>query len=388
MVKTDMFQLYVSFTALIIQKATALYTGRASWLGTSSSSSSSPTPNYEEHLPIIYVILGINGTPHVRAIVDHQDSCPSSMLDEDVEMNLNEIQLSERAMGNPINDNKMPYKFPVKVCELIAQTESHKHLLEQGSLSLDFKGKSYQVPKVTSNPKRFMFISDTGLRIKPTNLGLGNIATGEAPCNASTVYGIHQCPFNFTQQDLNQPQTGNFQGLDEWYFKQLVDDAASKDADVIMHLGDYLYRQGPCPVNNTDMLDKETKDCSAINLPEHATEEEIADDTIMNYIPGEYGDNWWGWWGDFFWPFLKLLAKSPLVALRGNHEVCGRFEMFMMLLFDFGILQLICSTYTARGGYGYFMFLSPVEMEDYCLGNVPPYSIKFQNEQFLVMDDR
>jgi len=109
MVKTDFFQLIVSLSALLVQTTAALYTGSASWLGTSSSSNSSPTPNYKDHLPIIYVILGINGTPHVRAIVDYNDTCPSSMHEEDVEINLNEIQLNERAIGNPINDNKMPY---------------------------------------------------------------------------------------------------------------------------------------------------------------------------------------------------------------------------------------------------------------------------------------
>jgi hypothetical protein len=268
--------------------------------------------------------MGINGTPHIRAIVDYDETCPSPMHKEDIESNLKEVQLDERVLGNPINENRMPYKFPVKVCELkVEEGTTHRKLLEKGLLHLNYKDQSYPVPRVKSNPERFMFTADTGLRIKPYNLGLGDVVTGEPPCNASTVYGIHQCYLNFTQNDLKQPQTGNFQGLDEWYLKQLVDDAASKDVDVVVHLGDYLYRQGPCPINNTDTSDNETKDCSAVNTPERVTADEEVDATGMNFIPGEYGDNWFGWWGDFFWPFLELLKAAPMIALRGNHEICG-----------------------------------------------------------------
>jgi hypothetical protein len=304
--------------------------GKTSWLGSSGTSS---TPDYQHHLPIIYIILGINGTPHIRAIVDYNETCPSPMHKEDVESNLQEVQLDVRVLGNPINENKMPYKFPIKVCELkVEEGTVHRKLLEKGLLHMNWKNQSYPVPRVKSSPSRFMFISDTGLRIKPSNLGLGNVASGEYPCNATTVYGIHQCYVNFTKDDLKEPQTGSFQGLDEWYLKQIVDDAISQDVDVVVHLGDYLYRQGPCPINNTDYLDGDTKDCSAINLPEHATADDIANDTVMNFIPGEFGDNWWGWWGDFFWPFLELLKTAPIIALRGNHEICGKLETFVCLL--------------------------------------------------------
>jgi hypothetical protein len=34
------------------------------------------------------------------------------------------------------------------------------------------------------------------------------------------------------------------------------------------------------------------------------------------------------------------------------------------------------------------MFLSPIEIEDYCLEKFDPYAVKFEHEQFLVMDDR
>eukprot|EP00804_Cyclotella_cryptica_P008753 CCRYP_018463-RB/>CCRYP_018463-RB protein AED:0.03 eAED:0.03 QI:300/1/1/1/0.66/0.5/4/814/481 len=336
--------------------------GQSSWLG--SSGASSTPQDYKSYFPIIYVVFGVNGTPHVRAIVDIDDDCPSPLHEEDVAENLGEVRLDTRVLGNPINDNKMPYKFPVRVCELKVEDHSfHRKLLEEGRLKISWNEKSYLVPRVKSNPERFMFTADTGLRIKPSNLGLGNVASGEPPCNSTTVYGIHQCLLNFTKEDLTQPQTGSFQGLDEWHFKQLIDSATSKDIDVFIHLGDYLYRQGPCPINNTDYLDKETKNCSAVNIPEFASADDMVFGTVMNFIPGEYGDNWWGWWSDFFYPALNLLKEAPIIALRGNHEICE------------------------RGGYGYFMFLSPVELEDYCLERFAPYAVKFTHEQFLVMDD-
>jgi hypothetical protein len=270
--------------------------------------------------------LGINGTPHVRAIVDVDDVCPYQLLEEDIAESMREAQLDTRVLGKPINDNKMPYKFPVRVCEMkIEDRTFDRILLEDGKLKISWKEKSYAVPRVKSNPRRFMFTADTGLRIKPKNLGLGNVASGEPPCNSTTIYGIHQCFLNFTKEDLTQPQTGSFQGLDEWHFKQLVDSASSKDIDVIIHLGDYLYRQGPCPINNTDFLDQETKNCSAVNVPEFAEADEMVLGTVMNFIPGEYGDNWWGWWSDFFYPTLNLLKKAPIIPLRGNHVICGTF---------------------------------------------------------------
>jgi hypothetical protein len=301
--------------------------GNASWLGSTGPSS---TPNSKAYFPIIYVVLGIRGTPHIRAIVGIQDSCPSPLHKEDVSENIAEVEsLNTRVLGNPINENKMPYKFPVRVCELkVEEGTFHRKLLEGGMMILSWKNRSYSLPRVKSNPTRFMFTADTGLRIKPSNLGLGNIANGEAPCNSSTVYGLHQCLINFTKEGLIQEQTGSFQGFDEWYLKELADDASTKNIDVVIHLGDSLYRQGPCPLNNTDFFDNETKDCSAVNVPEHVSAEEIVPGTIMNFIPGEYGDNWWGWWADFFFPMLNLLKEAPIIAVRGNHEICGKLPFF------------------------------------------------------------
>ncbi len=159
-------------------------------------------------------------------------------------------------------------------------------------------------------------MGDTGLRLKPSNLGLGKLGSDNSPegpdCTAPPIYGINQCYTNFTQEDLTQNQTGSFQGIDEWYFKEMADSAAEEDIDLIVYVGDYLCKlrlmsfsysvrlcshssllnladqQGPCPLNNTAGAD-----CSAVNLPSFINEP-ITEGTVMNFIPGTYGDNWWG----------------------------------------------------------------------------------------------
>jgi hypothetical protein len=123
-----------------------------------------------------------------------------------------------------------------------------------------------------------------------------------------------------------------------------------------------------CPYNVFDSESNSTESCSAINQPEFAKASEIPPNLTMNFIPGYWGDNWWGWYADFFYPAMKLLETAPLIPTRGNHEKCG------------------------RGGYGYFLFLSPNERDEdadvlLCETQSKIYDIKFKNEQFLLIDD-
>lgn len=123
-----------------------------------------------------------------------------------------------------------------------------------------------------------------------------------------------------------------------------------------------------CPFDVVDSETNTTESCSAMNLPEFAKASEIPPDVTMNFIPGYWGDNWWGWYADFFYPAMELLQTAPFIPTRGNHEKCG------------------------RGGYGYFLFLSPNEPDEnedvlQCETQSKIYDIKFKNEQFLVVDD-
>ena len=64
--------------------------------------------------------------------------------------------------------------------------------------------------------------------------------------------------------------------------------------DLVIHVGDYLYRERPCP-------------------------------PVMPAAPARLsGDDWPAWQADFFAPAATLLAAAPWVMVRGNHENCER----------------------------------------------------------------
>lgn len=114
----------------------------------------------------------------------------------------------------------------------------------------------------------------------------------------------------------------------------------------MVHVGDYLYRQGPCA---------NTTNCTGINNASFPLE------------PGMWGDNWHGWYADFFEPSMPLLAAAPWIAMRGNHEQCD------------------------RGGHGYFLFLDPRPLPanwtgDYCRPYTEMYTVPFDHQQYAVLD--
>jgi hypothetical protein len=77
-----------------------------------------------------------------------------------------------------------------------------------------------------------------------------------------------------------------------WPFKALAAQAATAAPDLVIHVGDYLYREPPCSSGE------------------------------QHPCPTDYG--WAGWDADFFTPARKLLEKAPWLMVRGNHEACGR----------------------------------------------------------------
>ncbi len=80
--------------------------------------------------------------------------------------------------------------------------------------------------------------------------------------------------------------------------------AATKQVEVVIHLGDYLYRESPCPAGN--------KGCEG----------------------SPWGDSLSVWQADFLTPADKLLASAPWLLLRGNHEECTRAGKGWSRLFD------------------------------------------------------
>ena len=124
-----------------------------------------------------------------------------------------------------------------------------------GAASASVGGMNLPIPVAT--PNRILVLGDTGCRIKGGAL-----------------------------QACNDPAA--------WPFPVLAATAARMKPDLVIHVGDYLYREEPCPAGNSGCAGSPS------------------------------GDNWPSWQADFFAPAAPLLAAAPWVIARGNHEDCQR----------------------------------------------------------------
>jgi hypothetical protein len=88
-----------------------------------------------------------------------------------------------------------------------------------------------------------------------------------------------------------------FQGCNDparWPFAEVARRAAAMRPDQVIHVGDYHYRESPCPAGR--------EDCAG--------------------SPWGYGYD--AWEADLFRPAAPLLTAAPWVFVRGNHESCSR----------------------------------------------------------------
>lgn len=154
------------------------------------------------------------------------------------------------------------------------------------------------LPLPVSDPQRIVVFGDTGCRIKGTAL-----------------------------QDCSDPEA--------WPFPRIAAEAAKLKPDLVIHVGDYLYRENACPAN-------------------------------FNGCTGTpFGDNWPTWDADFFAPAGPLLAAAPWVIVRGNHEDCQ------------------------RAGPGFLRLLGPSPFDPAvpCSEHLAPYSIPLDRMTLVVADN-
>jgi hypothetical protein len=123
--------------------------------------------------------------------------------------------------------------------------------------------------------QRIVVIGDTGCRIKGANV-----------------------------QDCNDPR--------RWPFALLVRRAAAERPDLVIHVGDYYYRETACPASYAGCADS------------------------------PHGDQWPSWQADFFDPAQPLLDAAPWVFARGNHESCDRGGKGWNRLLDAGSAASSC----------------------------------------------
>ncbi len=221
-------------------------------------------------LPGPWVELASDGGLDVRSIIAPGMPCPKVVADD--------VAVASNMRGQPDAD------YPVQVC--IAHTAA-----SASSLTVD----GLPVPVLPNPIKRIVVIGDTGCRLKGA----------------------------FTQ-DCNDPV--------KWPFATVARLAAARRPDLVIHVGDYHYRESACPTGQAG--------CSG----------------------SPFGDNWAVWQKDFFTPAAPLLAAAPWVMLRGNHELC------------------------ARGGHGWFRLLDPHPDADDCVSTTEPYRLRLSPLNLLMFD--
>ncbi|MBV8592857.1 MAG: metallophosphoesterase [Caulobacteraceae bacterium] len=159
--------------------------------------------------------------------------------------------------------------FPNRVCAAA---------IPPGARRLSIDGRA--LPVLSKRPSRIVVLGDSGCRLK------GHVA-----------------------QHCNDPSG--------WPFARVAALAAAKKPDLIIHVGDYYYRETPCPAS----------EAACAGSP--------------------FGDRWATWKAEVFDPAAPLLAAAPVVFTRGNHEDCARGGAGWFRLFDAAPAPLACPAESA-----------------------------------------
>jgi predicted phosphodiesterase len=209
-----------------------------------------------------------DGTLHARAIAS--DACPAMTTQA------GDVAMTPRAQATKA--------FPTVTCEA--------PVTQDGPITIG--GIALQHPPALARVDRVVVLGDTGCRVKDKNI-----------------------------QACNDPVA--------WPFAAVAAAVAKEKPDLIVHVGDYLYRESPCP-------------------PADAS------------CAGPSGDTWATWNADFFTPGAPMLHAAPLVMARGNHESCK------------------------RGGLGWFQYLEPTAATA-CVEYTEPYAVQVNGLRTVVFDD-
>jgi hypothetical protein len=159
--------------------------------------------------------------------------------------------------------------FPLTVCQAP---------LPKGARQASVRGIGLPIP--SPSPRRILIFGDTGCRLKGREV-----------------------------QDCDDPK--------QWPFAVVSRLAAAHHPDLVIHVGDYYYRESPCPAGRAG--------CAG----------------------SPFGDNWNSWNADFFQPAEPLLRAAPWVMVRGNHEDCARGGPGWFMLLDGAAAPLTCPAASA-----------------------------------------
>ncbi len=175
---------------------------------------------------------GERGAVEARVVVSDEAACPDLRVDG------GRMPMTERESRSEA--------FPVHICT--APVPAGARRLSAGGIEL---------PVPVPHPRHLVVFGDTGCRLK------GSVVQA---CNDPTA----------------------------WPFHTIAERAARERPDLMIHLGDYLYRETPCPPGNSGCAGSPS------------------------------GDDWAAWNADFFAPAASLLHRTVWLMARGNHEECSR----------------------------------------------------------------
>lgn len=205
-----------------------------------------------ESLTPVWVELGPAKQVLARVVIRSGSACPALEADG---------KPLAMKLRSPVPENFEP------ACEALVPANTRK--LRAGSRKL----------RLPTSHKTVVAIGDTGCRVKDTRI-----------------------------QECADPE--------KWPFGLVSSQIAKARPDLIVHVGDYLYREDVCPDTS--------KGCS-----------------------GPHGDNWATWQADFFAPGAAALEAAPWAFSRGNHETCDRSWRGWFYYLDPRPFTGVCSVYSA-----------------------------------------
>ena len=241
-------------------------------------------------LEAAYVLLGGSGAV-ARTIYSGTTDCPA--------LSINGATQTMSVRMAPQTGKDAP--FPVLVCELALPADANSVILNGQPLPLPPAGTLATVA----------VIGDTGCRLKA---------------------GKEKDP-----KDKDYEEDGKFQDCkSDWPFSALAASVAEEKPQLLVHVGDYIYRESRCPPHD--------KGCKG----------------------SPHGDTWLTWQADFFAPAKPLLVAAPWIAVRGNHEICS------------------------RAGAGFMLFLDPAlavnRQPAPCAALIDTFSVTVGGQQFIMLD--
>ena len=223
-----------------------------------STATPSDAATADANIQAAWVEIGDSNQAVVRAVTSYTNSaspvdssvCPLLTVDgTSTRMTLRVAAgtPAQRTTASAASDSKAS-SFPVNACE--ATVASTAKAASIGSRVL---------PLPKTNPQRVVILADTGCRMKKSSN---------------------------TFQSCNDPLS--------WPFASAAATAAKMNPDLVLHVGDYHYRENACPPD------------------------------VAGCQGSPWGYGWDTWQADLFQPAAPLMAAAPWVLVRGNHEECAR----------------------------------------------------------------